>query len=193
VRRHTAILRGLARELSNDSDRLDRPETAKEAQARFEAHLEELATQTPRAGLAAATGAFIDDLRERYLRYGEHLFHCFDDARIPATSNELEGFFGGSKQVLRSALGCGSTSNSVVSNLGAEALLAYHQIRQKGALEELERNPFTAEEFLQARAKQSAQEKPMIRQRSMVRHLDRHLDRLTGAWFRAPPTTEVYA
>jgi len=103
--------------LSNDPDRPDRPETAEEAQARFEAHLEELAALTPRAGLAAPTGAFIDDLIKRYGRYGDHLFKCFDDDRIPSTSNDLEGFFGVSKQVLRHALGCGSTSNSVVSNL----------------------------------------------------------------------------
>ena len=72
--------------MSNDPKRPDRPETADEAQARFEAHLEELASVTPRAGLATPTGAFIDDLIKRYGRYGDHLFKCFDDDHIPSTS-----------------------------------------------------------------------------------------------------------
>ena len=37
---------------------------------------------------------FVGDLVERVGRYGEHLYHCFDDARIPATTNGLEGYFG---------------------------------------------------------------------------------------------------
>lgn len=193
VRRHTEILRGIAHKLSNDPDRPDRPKTADEAQIRFEAHLKELASLTPRAGLAVPTGAFIDDLIKRYGRYGDRLFKCFDDDRIPSTSNELEGFFGVSKQMLRHALGCGSTSNSVVSNLGAEALLAYHQMRQPGAVEQLLTGSFLPEDFLAARTKLAVSEAPLIRQRSMVRHLDRHLDRLNQSWFGPDPLAEPYA
>jgi hypothetical protein len=187
VRRHTEILRGLARELSNDPARPDRPKTAQEAQARFEAHLDDLVELTPRSGLAAPTGAFIDVLIERYSRYGAHLFLCFDDDRIPSTSNDLEGFFGESKQQLRHALGSGSTSNSVVSNLGADALIAYHQLRQAGAMDELLGGSFSSEAFLSARADLATREAPQIRQRSMVRHLERHLNRLDELWFHPDP------
>lgn len=166
---------------------MDRPASATEAKARFEAHLEHLAASAPRAGLGAATGAFIDDLTKRYGRYGEHLFECFNDPRIPATTNVLEGYFGVSKHALRQALGCGSTSNSVVSNLGAEVLVAYHQMQQPGALVDMVTTSSSPADFLAARAKIVLEEAPGIRQRSMVRHLDSHVDRLRQGWFGPGP------
>jgi hypothetical protein len=192
VRRHTDILRGIARELSNAPDRADRPKTAAEAKERFEDYLEVLAT-TPRSGLAAATGAFVDDLIDRYDRYSDHLFHCFDDPRIPATSNDLEGFFGASKRTLRKVLGCGSTTNSVVSNLSAEALVAYHQMQQSGALAKLAHLTSSPADFLKARASISKGEAPGIRQRSMVRHLDRHVIRLRQRWLGPDPPSDANA
>lgn len=145
--------------------------------------MEDLLSLTPQAGLALPTGDFINDLIKRYTRYGDHLFKCFDDDRIPSTSNEIEGFFGDSKRVLRHALGCGSTSNSVVQNLGAEALLTYHQMQEPYAVEELMMTAsFSPEDFLSARKKLDALESPSIRRRSMVRHLERHLERLKRDW-----------
>jgi hypothetical protein len=193
VRRHTDILRDIARELSNDPDRPDRPKTAAEARDRFEDYLEFLSVTTPRSGLAAATGAFVDDLIDRYDRYSDHLFHCFDDHRIPATTNDLEGFFGASKHALRRGLGCGSTTNSVVSNLSAEALVAYHQMQQPGALAELANLTSSQNDFLEARAMINRGEAPGIRQRSMVRHLDRHVNRLRQRWFGPDPPSDANA
>ena len=122
VWRHTEILRGIAHGLSSSPDRLDRPASADEARRRFEAHLGDLAAAAPRAGLGAATGHFVDDLVRRYGRYGEHLFCCFDDPRFPATTDDLEGFFGSAKRFVRGAGGCGTTTNSVATTLGADAL-----------------------------------------------------------------------
>lgn len=135
------------------------------------------------------TGAFIDDLVKRAGRYGDHLFKCFDDPRIPATSNALERFFGGSKQALRHALGCGSTTNSVLTNLGTEALFAYQYVQQAGPPTVMAAAECSPADFQEARARIASQEEPAIRQRSMVRHLPHHLDRLRSAWFgtRAPP------
>lgn len=179
--------------MSTAPDRPDRPATASEAQARFEAHLEHLSATAPRFGLGAATGAFIDDLTKRYGRYGDHLFKCFDDPRIPATTNGLEGFFGVSKHVLRQALGSGSTTNSVVSNLGADALVAYHQMQQPGALASLVALSSSPADFLAARVKISRAEAPGIKQRSMVRHLDRHVGRLLQGWFGPALPADAYA
>jgi hypothetical protein len=186
VRRHTEILRGIAHELSNEPDR---QETADEAQARFEAHLDALSSTAPRIGLGAATGAFVDDLIKRYGRYRDHLFKCFDDPRIPATTNGLEGFFGSSKHVLRQALGCGSTTNSVVTNLGPEALVGYHQMQQPGALADILNMSSSPEDFRAARDKIALEEAPGIQQRSMVRNFDHHVDQLRKSWFgRGPPS-----
>lgn len=182
VQRHTKILRDIARELLAAPDRPDLPASAEEAQRRFEAHLDALAEGAPRAGLGAATGDFIDDLVRRYTRYGFHLFCCFDDPRIPATTNELEGFFGAAKSLVRGAAGCGSTTNSVVTNLGADALQAYHQVSQPGAISRIASADISGEDFIRARARLSNVEAPATRQRSMVRSLRRRLGDLRDAW-----------
>lgn len=186
MHRHTEILRGIARELSNAPDRPDRPASAEEAQRQFEAHLAALAESAPRAGLGAATGYFVDDLAQRYARYGAHLFCCFDDPRIPSTSNDLEGFFGAAKGLVRGAAGCGSTTNSVLTNLGAEALLAYHHVNQPGAIARLASINISSEEFLKARARLVELEAPATEQRSRVRSLSRRLDELRDAWRLLP-------
>lgn len=159
------------------------PTTAAEAQARFNAYLEDLVSSAPRVGLGAATGDFIDDLVKRAGRYGDHLFKCFDDSRIPATTNGLERFFGVSKQTLRHALGCGSTTNSVLTNLGAEALAALQHVRQIGTPTAAEIAAHSPADFLAARSRLAGLEVLAIRQRSRVRHLARCLDDLRTAWF----------
>ena len=182
VRRHTEIVRGVAHELSTSADRPDLPASAAEAKRRFEAYLDALVTSAPREGLGAATGHFVDDLARRYSRYGAHLFQCFDDPRIPATTNELEGFFGSAKRAVRHAAGCGSTTNSVVTNLGADALLAYHQLSQPDAMARLANTDLSSEAFLEARARLAEAEAPAVRQRSMVRSLSSRLARLRDLW-----------
>ncbi len=182
MHRHTDILRGVAHELSASPERADRPASAKEAQQRFEAHLHELAADAPRRGMGAATGHFIDDLLRRYSRYGEHLFHCFDDPRIPATTNDLEGFFGSAKRLVRRATGCKSTTNSVVTNLGADALLAYHIVRQPEAKARIASAEVDRDAFMHARSRLAEIEAPATRRRSMVRNLRPRLAELRDAW-----------
>jgi hypothetical protein len=152
-----------------------------------DAYLEGLAAAAPRVGLGAATGAFIDDLVKRAGRYGDHLFQCFDDPRIPATTNDLERFFGGAKQTLRHALGCGSTTNSVLTNLGVEALAAYQYVRQAGTPSASVVAACSPANFQDARSRLAHQEAPAIRQRSLVRHLPRRLDKLRLAWLGGQP------
>jgi hypothetical protein len=193
VRRHTDIIRGLAHELSTDPERPDLPATAAEAHARLDAYLDGLLASAPRSGLGAATGAFIDDLVKRTARYGDHLFACFDDPRIPATTNDLERFFGCSKQTLRHALGCGSTTNSVLTNLGEEALAAYQYVRQAGTPSAATVASCSPLDFQVARARLARREAPAIRQRSLVRHLPCHLRQLHDAWLgkRPPPEPDA--
>jgi len=143
----------------------------------------------PRVGLGAATGAFIDDLAKRTRRYGEHLFHCFDDPRIPSTTNDLERFFCVSKQTLRHALGCGSTTNSVLTNLGPDTLVALQHVRQVGVPTASEIAALSPSDFLDSRARLARHEEPATKRRSFVRNLTRRLDELRKAWLgdRGPP------
>jgi hypothetical protein len=151
---------------------------------RFDAYLEQLATNTTRIGLAAPTSVFIETLIARSSRYGAHLFVCFDDARIPSTTNGLERFFGRAKGTLRRALGAGSTTNTVVSNLGAEVLVAYRYLRRPDALEAVREPTATPAAFSVARAKLAEDEAPGIRRRSLVRFFKQHLQRLRQTWNR---------
>ena len=183
----------VAHELSSDPDRKDRPKSAAEAQARFDAYLNNLHIAAPRSGLGAATGAFIDDLVNRANRYRDHLFVCFDDPRIPGTSNEIERFFGNSKQLLRHAVGCGSTTNTVVANLGAEPLMACRQIHQPEALTALRASAPSTADFRGARSRIARDEVPGIRQRSAVRHLDPFTKRLLAEWLHPEPVEQLYA
>jgi hypothetical protein len=196
IARHTDILREVAHEMSSAPDRENRPKTAAEAQAAFDAFLNAKQATAPRAGLGAATGAFIDDLVERASRYGDHLFACFDDPRIPATSNEIERFFGSSKQLLRNAVGCGSTTNTVIANLGAEPLMACRQLQSPEATIALHNLAPSAESFRSERARIADSETAGIERRSAVRHLDARLKKLLGKWLPLAgpgPPREAYA
>jgi len=130
---------------------------------------------------------------QRAGRYRDQLFKCFDDPRLPATTNDLERFFGAAKQTLRHALGCGSTTNSVLTNLGAEALMAYQYVRQAGTPTASAIRACFPADFRAARARLARQEAPAIRQRSRVRHLPRRLSDLRTAWFgnRPPPEPDA--
>jgi len=81
----------------------------------------------------------------------------------------------------------------VLTNLGAEALVAYQYVQQTGTPTVLAAAACSPSDFLAARARIASQEKPAIRQRSMVRHLPHHLDRLRSAWFGPQPLTEPNA
>lgn len=178
--RHVGILREIAHELSTDPGRPDRPKNAAEAESRLNAKIAALQTSAPRAGLGAATGRFVDHIATLVERYGEHLFPCFDDARIPPTTNGLEGFFGGGKRVIRRAGGCGSTTNSLAQNLGAPFLLAVHGASK--AAVRLREQPVNLGAYRNARAALADAEAPARRRRSYVRHLDRHLERIVSSW-----------
>jgi hypothetical protein len=180
VERHVGILREIAHELSTDRDRPDRPENAAEAEFSLNAKISALQASAPRAGLGAATGRFVDHIAALAERYGKHLFPCFDDSRIPPTTNGLEGFFGGGKRAIRSAGGGASTTNSLAQNLGTPFLLAIHGAPKAAA--RLREQPIDLDAYRNARAALKAAETPARRRRSYVRHLDRHLQRLVPSW-----------
>jgi hypothetical protein len=177
-------LRDVAHHISPAKDRQDRPKDAASAETQFWDFLCLLQRQTPRLGLNARTASFVDHLVAIAGRYGPYLFHCFDDPALPATTNQLEGFFGMTKQQARRALGAGSTTHSLVYNLGDEVLLAFHQVRA-GRLDPLA-EPIDPVAFRRARLKLVDKELPARRRRSFVRHLGRHLSDILSRWLATP-------
>ena len=144
-------------------------------------HLTDLQHRPPRHGLSSATAEFVDHLVELFGRYAEHLFVCFDDTGIPATTNGLEGFFGQIKRMIRKALGAGSTTNSVVGNLGAEFLIAWQQVRRSAKGKQF---PWSIDlpAYQKARAELEALEQPARQRRSFLRDPGHHLLRLLDRW-----------
>jgi len=148
-------------------------------------YLGELQRRTPQAGLSAKTAEFVVHIVEIVGRYGEHLFTCFDEERIPATTNDLEGFFGISKRAFRKTLGTGSTTNCVVTNLGAEALMALQQMRKQNPSETFP-GPINLSAYQKARAELDELERPARQRRSYLRDQGKHLVALLERWFSSP-------
>ena len=165
--------------ISANPERPDRPANAADASAQLQVYLENLQATAPRQGLGAATGRFVDHLVAIAARYGPHLFFCFDDDRIPATTNELESFFGRAKRRLRHACGTGSTACTVAPNLGATFLLGFAWFESDGdlALDDALDADFPARHRA-ARARIAAAEAPVTRRRSVVRNFKKHLANL---------------
>jgi hypothetical protein len=142
--------------------------------------LDDLQAKTPRMGLSAASGHFVDHLVTLAERYGSHLFVCFDDPRVPSTTDELEGFFGEYKAFVKRSTGRGSTANGVVQSLGSDLLVAFHDAKHRRSFPgELPVDPAA---FRNARQALAEAEAPARRRRSLVRNLDDNLARLAQRW-----------
>lgn len=178
--------------LSPDPDRPDRPANAREAKAELDAHLARLQAEAPRRGLGAAKGAFVDHVARLAERYGERLFVCFDDPRVPPTTDPLEGFFGEFKGFLKKCSGRGSTANSVVQSLGGDLLLAYHEANELKSFPGFDVDGLDPAAFQRVRAELAKAEVPARRRRSFVRNLEDNLGRLMERWRRrraSPPAS----
>jgi len=174
-----------------DPDPVTRP-GEHEAQDDFAAWLVELQMRTPRVGLGAPTTDLVDHIVALSGRYGPHLFVCYRDSRVPATTNELEGFFGVSKQHDRRALRCGSTAQSPVHNLGADYLVALHQVRS--ALQRPHRDrlcpdatmAIDPQAYRNARSDLRQREEPAQKRRAAVRSLPKCIRSILDRW--RPPS-----
>jgi hypothetical protein len=175
TRRHVDILRDVAHELSNAPDRVDLPKTAAEAQTRFQAYLERLSSETGHAGLASPTRDLVEHIKSAAARAGLHLFYCFDDPRIPGTTNKLEGFFGWSKHFERQVTGNASTTNCLVQNLGADHIMTVFEVKNGTSNLKLETLQVDYEAFKKARAEIEAKEAPARQRRSFVRRTSDHV------------------
>lgn len=177
------MLREVAREITPDPDRDDPPANGDEAHQRLRDLVARLQDEAPRFGLGAATGEFVDHVAGVAERYGRNLFHCYDDHRIPSTTNRLEGAFGNSKSHIRSSLGAASTTNSLAQNLGADYLeaLIFANSRARCALLTAI-DEISHEDYNTARSVIEINERPARLRRSRRRDPERHLRMLLDRW-----------
>jgi len=186
VERHLDVLHRVAHEISPDPEREDRPDSTQEARQCLDALLEELQREAPRTGLGAATGDFVDHVVGVAERYGDHILTCFDHPEIPATTNDLERYFGASKAQLRRALGVASTAGGVALNLGSNYLEAFATTWLLSQDELLELASQSGDTYRDVRSAIEEAERPARLRRSRRRSPGRHLNGLLERWLTDP-------
>lgn len=150
---------------------------------RLFAYLGRLRRNAPQRGRGAYLRRFAENAVAITRRYAFGLFHCYDDPRIPQTSNDLEGLNGAGKRNLRRCGARGSTANGPGSSCGRAYLIAValNACRSSAELQALLASVST-EEYEQARIRLDEIRAPSRRRRAMLRHPDRHLATILQNW-----------
>lgn len=146
-------------------------------------YLNRLEEQAPRRGRGAQTGHFVDHLVKLAHSYWSGLFHTYDHADIPATTNALEGFFGSSKRSLRSTTGRASTAGGKMQSCGEFAIAAQCLTRTMSKVElnpHLNAVPDAA--FAASKKRLLRLGEPARERRSIQRDLGAYLDRTLADW-----------
>jgi len=115
--------------------------------------------------------------------YARGLFHCYDDPRIPQTSNHVESLNGLGKHNLRRCAGRSSTANGPGSSCGrtymfAVALHSCLPLAEINAM--LQQVP--PERYREARKLVEDIRAPAARRRSMLRDPDTYLAGILERW-----------
>lgn len=130
----------------------------------------------PMRGKRAALRPFVEHLMRKTASYAPGLFHCYDDPRIPRTTNGVEGLNGQGKRHVRKVTGRKDTS-------GGEAQTAGPQMMQGVNLSSaLPREKLRArlasvspEEYRAARRRMEGQHEPTRKYRSYQRAPEAYL------------------
>jgi hypothetical protein len=146
-------------------------------------YLNRLEAQAPRRGRGAPTGHFVDHLVKLAHRYWAGLFHTYDHAEIPATTNALEGVFGASKRALRATTGRASTAGGKMQSCG-EFAIAAQCLTQRMAKVELDPFLIAVPDAAFATSKKHLRRlaEPARERRSIQRDLGVYLDRTLADW-----------
>lgn len=152
---------------------------------RLAAFLETQALLAPQRGRGAYLRRFIRHARNVTERYWPGLFHCYDDQRIPQTSNTIEQMFGKGKRALRACGGRMSTAVGPGSSGGSFFLfsIALHATTSREEREDLLMR-FSYEDYRASRAKQSVIRGPEARRRQYARNPDAVLAKIGEEWER---------
>lgn len=179
--RHVVIVRKVARILDHDDRR------AAQVKGTLRRHLNRLEAEAPRRGRGAATGHFVDHLRKVADSYWPGLFHAYGHPGIPRTTNDIEGFFGSSKQAVRATTGRSSTAGGKMQTCGEFTIAAQALIRvlPKPELEQ-RLNNVTDLDFAASQRQLRRIREPARERRSLQRRPQQLLDRALAEW-RAPP------
>lgn len=150
---------------------------------RLSAYLDRARRNAPQRGRGAYLRRFVENAICVTRRYAFGLFHCYDDPRIPQTSNSLEGLNGAGKRNLRRCGARGSTANGPGSSCGRAYLIA---LALNTCLSPTEIAALLAsvptEEYQEARTRLDEIRAPSRRRRSMLRNPAKRLATILQNW-----------
>ena len=152
---------------------------------RLKAFLENNLLLAPQRGPGTFLRRFILNAKRVTASYWPGLFHCYDDPRIPHTSNAIEHTFGKGKRLLRACGGRKSTAVGPGSAGGSFFLftVAFHSTTSRVERDALLMQ-YSKEEYRAARIKQAAIRRPEAKRRQFARSPDAVLDRIAENWDR---------
>jgi len=138
----------------------------------------------PQRGRGSYLRRFIENAQKVTRSYAKGLFHCYDDPRIPGTSNALESLNGSGKHNLRRCAGRASTANGPGSSCGRMYMfaVALHAYMPQADIDALLSGHFDAEAFRHACTLLEEIRAPAARRRSMLRNPDKCLSAILNRW-----------
>jgi hypothetical protein len=159
------------------------PRNGQTVRRKLLAFLRRAQRNAPQRGRGAYLRCFIENALNVTHRYAFGLFHCYDDLRIPQTTNSLEGTHGLGKRNLRRCGGRGSTANGPGTSCGAAYMMSVtlNACMPKADLDaRLARVPST--DYDRARRALEQTRAPARRRRAMLRNPSRHLAGILHQW-----------
>jgi hypothetical protein len=138
--------------------------------------LSRLLDHAPKRGKGARHRRFLRHVRDVEERYGERLYHCYDDPRIPQTTNEIEGLHGILKRHLRKATARNWNFGGPTESAAEFLVPALHAVRCGSAFELVD--PVTPALYKAARTRLEQHSARARRYRSIQRDPSAHLERV---------------
>jgi len=144
-----------------------------------EGYLARALAAAPRRGKGARRRRFLRHVIAVAGRYGDGLYHCYDDSRIPHTTNELEGAHGVHKHHIRKATGRRSTSGGPTETAGEVVTCAIDLMKPGRRLHIASVDPVA---YAAARRELARLREPARRYRSVQRAPEKHVAAALALW-----------
>lgn len=147
------------------------------------AYLSSVCRRVPHRGRGAYRRRFVEHAQAVTRRYAKGLFHCYDDPRIPQTSNAIESLNGSAKMNLRRCAGRASTANGPGSSCGRPHLfaVALHRAMPANEVEQLLRH-YSVQNYRVAKKVLSEIRAPASQRRSFLRNPIASLIKILDRW-----------
>ncbi len=133
----------------------------------------------PKRGKGARRRRFLAHVSAVAKRYGDGIYHCYDDSRIPQTTNELEGGHGVHKHHIRKVTGRRSTTGGPTETAGELVACAIDAMKPGRRLHFASVDPVA---YAAARRELARLREPARRYRSVQRAPEKHVAAALARW-----------